>query len=362
MRDTRRGLGKGPHRGIAKEQQIGRNESVDHAVLDTVAMSQHSRHLLPGPMPSPAQTSAQFSQQLAEHTAYLAPEGFEAELQAELGEVTASYGRLILAPGPARPVVWACNIWHQPQVIACESIGQGAKALRAMQRNWVHYPHSFHRRAALLVEKLPHVSARPLRFPEPAIRAPLGSWTLLDQHTILAAPQCSSWFPNGEVTFEQDRIQPPNRAYLKLWEALTLLDERPGEGDVCLDLGSSPGGWTWVLQSLGATVISVDKAPLDPRIAHLPGVDFRQDSAFGIDPSDLGPIDWLVCDIACYPDRLLQLIQRWLETGTCRRFICTIKLQGDTDHSAIQRFTELPNGRVTHLHHNKHELTWFGGV
>lgn len=304
----------------------------------------------------------QLTRQLAGHTAYLAPTGFEAELRTELGDVTATYDRLMLAPGSARPITWACNTWHEPLVIPCDSIGKGAKALRAMQRNWVHYPFSHHRRAALLVDKLPHVAARPLRFPEPAFRAPLGSWTLLDQHHILAAARCSSWFPNGEVVFEEDRIQPPNRAYLKLWEALTRLDERPGVGDLCLDLGSSPGGWTWVLQSLGAKVISVDKAPLDPRIAELPGVDFRQDSAFAIEPRDLGPIDWLVCDIACYPDRLLQLVERWLEAGTCHRFICTIKLQGDTDHATIRRFTELPGGHVTHLHHNKHELTWFGGV
>ena len=62
---------------------------------------------------------------------------------------------------------------------------------------------------------------------------------------------------------------PPNRAYLKLWEALTLAANMPDgrmprPGELCLDLGSSPGGWSWVLQKLGARVISVDKAPLDP--------------------------------------------------------------------------------------------------
>ncbi|MBI3446120.1 MAG: hypothetical protein HY055_12360, partial [Magnetospirillum sp.] len=43
-------------------------------------------------------------------TAYLAAPGFEADLRAELGEVGEEYGRLILAPGPARPVAWAQNI------------------------------------------------------------------------------------------------------------------------------------------------------------------------------------------------------------------------------------------------------------
>ena len=235
---------------------------------------------------------------------------------------------------------------------------EGAKALRAIQRNWVHYPFSQHRRAALLAAKLPHAAARPLQFPGPALRSPLGSWTLLDRNRILLAAECSSAFPNGEVTFVEDRALPPNRAYLKLWEALTLLDEHPAAGDTCLDLGSSPGGWTWVLASLGARVLSVDKAPLHADIAALPGVEFRQASAFGLDPAAVGPIDWLVCDVACYPARLLTLVQKWLSAGQCRRLICTIKLQGRTDHDVVAKFARLPDSRVVHLHHNKHELTW----
>jgi integrase len=47
----------------------------------------------------------------------------------------------------------------------------------------------------------------------------------------------------------------PSRAYLKLWELFTLIGEHPRPGELCLDLGSSPGGWTWVLQRLGARVV-----------------------------------------------------------------------------------------------------------
>ena len=116
---------------------------------------------------------------------------------------------------------------------------------------------------ALIQAQLPKVSAKPLVFGEPPPAAPVGSWTLLDANTVLAAPRCSSPFPHGEVRFVEDRTGPPSRAYLKLWEAFTLLGRRPGSGDLCLDLGSSPGGWSWALQKLGARVISVDKAPLD---------------------------------------------------------------------------------------------------
>jgi 23S rRNA (cytidine2498-2'-O)-methyltransferase len=186
----------------------------------------------------------------------------------------------------------------------------------------------------------------------------LGSWTLLDRDTILASPSCSSPFPNGEARFVEDRMAPPSRAYLKLWELFTVLGVAPGAGERCLDLGSSPGGWTWVLAQLGAEVISVDKARLDPRVAALPGVTWHQESAFALDPTQFSGIDWLFSDVICYPRRLLSLVERWIVSGTCKRFVCTMKFQGPTDHETARSFAAIPGSRLLHLHHNKHELTW----
>ena len=291
-------------------------------------------------------------------TGYLAPEGFVEELRTELGEVSASYGRLLISPGPPKPAAWAANIWLDPVEIPIASIGDAAKRLRAIQRNWALYPHAQHRRAALIEAKLPKVSARPLVFPSAAPAAPLGSWTLVDAHTLLASAQCTCPFPNGEARFVEDKLAPPSRAYLKLWEALTRLGTHPKPGEICLDLGSSPGGWTWVLARLGARVISVDKAPLEPAVAAMSGVDVRLESSFGLDPGAIGPIDWLFSDVVCYPARLLRLVERWLDLGTCRRFVCTLKFQGDTDHETAGRFAAIGGSRLLHLHHNKHELTW----
>ena len=215
-----------------------------------------------------------------------------------------------------------------------------------------------HRRAALITEKLPKVSAKPLVFGTAAPTAPLGSWTLLNANTLLAAPQCSSPFPNGELQFVEDRIGAPSRAYLKLWDLFTVLGEAPKPGEFCLDLGACPGGWTWVLQQLGARVLSVDKAPLDSKISGLPHVSYRSESAFAIDPQTIGPVDWLFSDIICYPSRLLTLVQKWLASGLVRRFVCTVKFQGETDFETAQKLAEIPGSRLLHLHHNKHELTW----
>jgi 23S rRNA (cytidine2498-2'-O)-methyltransferase len=113
-----------------------------------------------------------------------------------------------------------------------------------------------------------------------------------------------------------------------------------------------------VLQKLGARVISVDKAALDPQIARLPGVVYRRESAFALDPQSFGRIDWLVADIACYPQRLLTLIRKWIAAGTVKRFVCTIKFQGPADLDVLHEFAAIPGSHLIHLHHNKHELTW----
>jgi 23S rRNA (cytidine2498-2'-O)-methyltransferase len=295
---------------------------------------------------------------LADFTGYLAPDGFLSELQNELGPtVRETYGNLVLAGGLAAPAAWAANVWRNPAYIPIVSIGDAAKKLRAIQRNWTLYSFTHHRRAALIAKKLPKVSARPLAFGTPAPMAPLGSWTLISPDMVLASASCSSPFPNGEVCFIEDRTA-PSRAYLKLWELFTLIAERPRPNQLCLDLGSSPGGWTWVLQRLGAHVISVDKAPLDPSLANLQGIAYHRESAFALEPRAVGPVDWLFSDIICYPRRLLRLVQKWLESGDARRFVCSIKFQGPTDFEVMRQFSAIPGSRLLHLHHNKHELTW----
>ncbi|WP_144185363.1 SAM-dependent methyltransferase [Elioraea rosea] len=299
-------------------------------------------------------------------SAYLAAEGFEAPLEEELARrgarIAAWHGRLALSPDAPVPAAWALNAWTEPDTIPIASIGDAANRLRAIQRNWAAYAPLHHRRAALIVDRLPHVSAKPLVFPAAAPAAPLGSWTLLEPGTLLASAACTSPFPNGEAHFVEDREGPPSRAYLKLWEAFALLRRWPAPGEIGLDLGAAPGGWTWVLAKLGARVTAIDKAPLDPAIAALDGVGALRESAFAIDPpawvSGHGIVDWLVCDVIAYPQRSLRMIRAWIEANAVRNIVCTLKFQGETDHDAAEGFAAIAHGRLLHLFHNKHELTF----
>ncbi|MBN9512228.1 MAG: hypothetical protein J0H97_02445 [Alphaproteobacteria bacterium] len=295
-------------------------------------------------------------------TAYLAADGLDAQLREELvrrdAVIAVEHGRLLITEGPAVHAAWAANIWHDCIEWPVASIGTAAKSLRDLQRNWAMYAPLHHRRAALIQERLPHVSAKPVIFPAAAPTAPLGAWTLLAPDRLLAAARCSSPFANGEVELVEDKVGPPSRAYLKLWEALVRLRRWPQPGERCLDLGASPGGWTWVLAKLGAGVVAIDKAPLDPRVAAMPGVEWRGESAFALEPASIGPVDWLFSDVICYPARLLRLVERWRATGQVKNFVCTIKFQGETDHETAEAFAALPGAEVLHLHNNKHELTF----
>ena len=294
---------------------------------------------------------------------YLAPRGFEAELREELAHSGKTLlfvrDRLMGTAEPPSRAVWAENIWLAPRLLPFASINDGARRLKALQRNWALHSTTDHRRAALIEAALPKVSARPLVFGAPAPAAPLGSWTLWSRDRILASPACSSPFPNGEVRFVEDRQGPPNRAYLKLWEFFTRTGRRPGPGDLCLDLGSSPGGWSWVLAGLGARVFSVDKAPLDPSVAARPLVNHCLGSAFAVGPDLAGGAAWLFSDVACYPNRLYSFVRRWIDSGCNTSIVCTIKLAGQTNFSDIDRFLAIEQSHVIHLYANKHELTWF---
>ena len=266
-------------------------------------------------------------------------------------------GGLVLAEGLFYSA-WAQNIWLEPFFQPIASVGEAVRILKSIQRNWKLHAVDFHRRAALIESQLPPVKARPLAFGQRAPSSPLGAWTLWDHDTLLVSATCSSAFPDGEVRFEEDRENPPSRAYLKLWETFTLFDRTPRPGELCVDLGSAPGGWTWVLAYLGCRVFSIDKAPLDPRVQRMPEVNHCIGSGFALDPRITGPVDWLFSDMICYPEKLLDTVLRWLEAGACRNIVCTLKFQSETDHETARRFAAIPGGSLRHLSCNKHELTF----
>ena len=298
-----------------------------------------------------------------EQSLYLAPFEHESILKDELAfkgiTVLDQKGRLILTEGARDDIVWAQSSWLNIKRLPITSIGDGAKKLKALGRNWALYSVGEHRRAELIQEQLPHYPTKPIPFMHPRPQSTMGGWTLWEKDLILASEQTLSPYPIGEMTFQEDQVNPPSRAYLKLWEFFTCHGIRtPRPDEHVIDMGACPGGWTWVLQSFGSKVTAVDKAPLEPRIVKLPNVHVLEESAFGLDPERVGKVDWFFSDIICYPARLLELVKRWEKHGT-RNFVCTLKFQAETDYVTTEKFVQELGGRVIHQHHNKHEVTWY---
>ena len=294
-------------------------------------------------------------------TAYLAPEGLEPKLQEELRRagvtVQAEHGRLLIAD-QAVPAAWAANIWHDCIEWPVASIGTAARGLRDIQRNWAMYAPLHHRRAALIQERLPHVSAKPMVFPmagahraarlvDPArTRSAAGGGALL-----VALSQ-----RRGAVRRGQDRSAQPCLSQALGGAGPAAPWPQPGER--CLDLGASPGGWTWVLANLGAHVDRRRQGAA--RSAHRRDVGRRRrrESAFAPRarkrrPGRLAVLRYrLLSGAAAAAGRALAGV------GAGEELRLHDQVPGRDRSRGRRAFAAIPGAQVLHLHQNKHELTF----
>lgn len=292
-------------------------------------------------------------------TIYIAKPAYLKELCDELNDISGIINHFVFSPVATTQVCFALDIWHQPQIVSFHSISEAAKILRQAGKYWYLVPHENIRRSHLIYEQLRKLPNLHRSFPVTEPIPEIGCFTLLDKNTLLFSAKRWKKWPLGECFFNEDKTNPPNRAYLKLWEALTLLGRYPQRGETAYDLGAAPGGWTYVMQSLGTEITAVDKAPLDSKIAALTRVKCLQQSAFALEPEMIEkPIDWLLSDIACYPDKLYDLALKWINAGKAKQLIFTIKLQGETNLEMIRKFQNIPDSLTLHLYHNKHEATF----
>jgi FtsJ-like methyltransferase len=169
----------------------------------------------------------------------------------------------------------------------------------------------------------------------------------------------SRW-PAGDAPVATDRA-PPSRAYQKLEEALAWMAAAPRSGEICVDLGAAPGGWTATALKRGARVVAVDRAPVAPALARDPRLTMIIGNAFTYAPP--APVDWLLSDVVCEPQRSLALVDGWLSRGLCRNLVVTVKFKGRAGYGILADLPPLwarlrvAFARVKQLGHNKNEVT-----
>jgi 23S rRNA (cytidine2498-2'-O)-methyltransferase len=153
----------------------------------------------------------------------------------------------------------------------------------------------------------------------------------------------------------------PSRAAAKLLEAFDWLGRAPDPGDLCIDLGAAPGGWSHVLLQRRARVLAIDPARLAPQVARHKNLRHLQRSAFEFLPDE--PADWLLCDMAWRPLEVAALLAKWGRRGAARFLIANIKLPMKKKVEMLGRVREIlatggwKNVRVRQLYHDRDEVT-----
>ena len=153
----------------------------------------------------------------------------------------------------------------------------------------------------------------------------------------------------------------PSRAARKLAEAFAWLGLSPGSGELCVDLGAAPGGWSWLLLEKRARVIAVDPARMDPKLMQNARLRHVQGSAFEYHPDE--PVDWLFCDMAWRPLEVAQMLGRWARRRHTRLLVANFKLPMKRKVEMVQRLRQLlaqsgfTSIRTRQLYHDREEIT-----
>lgn len=167
----------------------------------------------------------------------------------------------------------------------------------------------------------------------------------------------------------------PSRSTLKLAEAFAYFmdkdeqDEWLREGLTAVDLGASPGGWTYQLVKHGLQVIAIDNGIIDEQLMHSGQVEHIKADGFIYRPPR--PVHWLVCDMPEKPARVAQLIADWLAAGDAQRAIFNLKMavkdrldeleycREIIEETLKQAGKKIERLQFRHLYHDREEVTVF---
>lgn len=168
----------------------------------------------------------------------------------------------------------------------------------------------------------------------------------------ISQPGNSSQWAMGIPRLRMPR-EAPSRSTLKLAEAiLEMLTEKeralfkPGRRAV--DLGASPGGWTYQLSQRGLKVTAVDNGPMNAELLEGGLIEHLQADGFTFRPRH--PVDWLVCDMADKPARVVDLMAKWFERGDCKSAIFNLKLPMKRRFEEISLSRQVLESRLEKLH------------
>ncbi len=187
-------------------------------------------------------------------------------------------------------------------------------------------------------------------------------WSLMQARDLLDR------FPGGEHRMPFDSGA-PCRSYLKIEEAFDVMGCSPGRGEKVVDLGASPGGWSYAFSKRGCDVLAVDRGPMKIEDRHSSGGRVRHMRVDGIGfrpPPGWDRTDWLACDMLVAPGVTFGLLRRWIGEGALHRFVVNVKLpqeQPDPVLEPLETYLRSVPGlrfRIRQLYHDRREVTLMG--
>ncbi len=278
------------------------------------------------------------------------------ELSLSKSKIIYSDEKIFLVDRLVQKPIWAQDWWPETQPYLVENKSAAVKTLKA-HANFGHY-HSCEdsKIAKGLLKEIKNLDKKRIE-QNSTFRFNYFSWTAKD-NLLLLCEKPFSRYPAGWHEFNEDKSFPPNRAYLKLWELFTVNKIPTNKNDTVIDLGSSPGGWSWVLSQYFKKVYSVDRADLARNIKNIPNIEHYVGDAFKVSCDQFKDCNWLFSDIICTPIKTYELIQYWMINSNVKNFVCTIKFKGDCDFEIIKKLSQIEGSKIIHLYQNKNEVTW----
>ena len=123
----------------------------------------------------------------------------------------------------------------------------------------------------------------------------------------IASHTAGRW-PGGSPMFDTT-VETVSRAYFKLKEALLWSGITIQKGDVCAEIGSAPGGACQLLLEMGATVIGIDPAEMEPEILKHENFTHVRKRSSEVRKKDFSAVKWLISDMSVTPTYTLDAVE-----------------------------------------------------
>jgi 23S rRNA (cytidine2498-2'-O)-methyltransferase len=177
------------------------------------------------------------------------------------------------------------------------------------------------------------------------------------------ARSTTSCWPGGrfDVPLPPDAV---SRAWLKMEEALAWSGLPISPGDLCVEIGSAPGGASQALLGHGVHVIGIDPADMDPRVLAHPGFVHWKKRGADVRRREFRKVRWLMADLNVAPAYTLDTVEAIVTHSDVhvQGLILTLKLLDWSLAAEIPMYLDRVQswgfGRAAarQLHHNRQEI------